>query len=142
MGAVFLGTDPDISRAVLNVPGANLVPMFDNSTFFSGQMNAFFQRQHVERESFEGRRFITVAKWFMDRVDPQHVGDITGERALLLQMAKLDFIIPNDNTVVLETVTGAPRRDYIAEHGFLVIPIEPAYLPGTLDMAAFLDGDL
>ncbi|HSD90683.1 MAG TPA: hypothetical protein VLB44_24330, partial [Kofleriaceae bacterium] len=87
MGAVFLGTDPDIKRAVLNVPGANLVPMFDNSTFFSAQLDAFFTRQHVERESFEGRRFLTVAKWFMDAVDPQHVGPIIGNRALLLQMA-------------------------------------------------------
>jgi hypothetical protein len=141
MGAVFLGTDPDIERAVLNVPGANLVPMFDNSTFFSAQMNAFFQREHVERESFEGRRFITVAKWFMDRVDPQHYGDVTGARALLLQMAKLDFVIPNDNTKVLEQVTGAPRRDYIAEHGFLTIPIEPEYFRGTSDMAKFLAGE-
>ncbi|MBV8758280.1 MAG: Ig-like domain-containing protein, partial [Deltaproteobacteria bacterium] len=35
MGAVFLGTNPDISRAVLNVPGAGLIPLFDDSTFFS-----------------------------------------------------------------------------------------------------------
>ncbi len=141
MGAVFLGTDPDIQRAVLNVPGANLVPMFDNSTFFKGQMNAFFQRQNVERETFEGRRFITVAKWFMDRVDPQHLGDVTGARSLLLQMAKLDFIIPNDNTRILETVTGAPRRDYIAEHAFLTLPFEPEYFRGVSDLAKFLNGE-
>jgi hypothetical protein len=104
-------------------------------------MNAFFQRQHVERESFEGHRFITVAKWFMDRVDPQHYGDVTGARSLLLQMAKLDFIIPNDNTRILETVTGAPRRDYIAEHAFLTMPLEPEYFRGVADMAKFLNGE-
>ncbi len=141
MGAVFLGTNPDIKRAVLNVPGANLVPMFDKSTFFSGQMNAFFTRQHIERESFEGRRFLTVAKWFMDRVDPQHLGPVIAARSLLLQMAKLDFIIPNDNTKVLEAVTGAPRRDYIAEHGFLTIPLEPEYFRGVTDLAKFLNGE-
>ncbi|HEY5927394.1 MAG TPA: hypothetical protein VIV11_37175 [Kofleriaceae bacterium] len=142
MGAVFLGTNPNISRAVLNVPGANLVPMFDDSTFFSSQLDAFFTRQKVQRDSFEGRRFVTVAKWFMDKVDPQHYGDITGNRALLLQMATLDFIIPNNNTKVLEAVTKAPRRDYIAEHAFLTIPIEPEYLRGTRDLANFLSGEL
>ncbi len=142
MGAVFLGTNPDIQRAVLNVPGANLVPMFDESTFFSPQLDAFFTRQQVNRDSFEGRRFMTVAKWFMDKVDPEHLGDIIGARALLLQMATLDLIIPNDNTKVLEEVTHAPRRDYVAEHAFLTIPIEPEYLRGTRDLANFLSGEL
>jgi dienelactone hydrolase len=142
MGAVFLGTNPDIKRAVLNVPGANLVPMFDDSQFFSAQLDAFFTRQKVSRESFEGRRFITVAKWFMDKVDPQHYGEIIGNRALMLQMATLDMIIPNTNTKVLEQVTHAPRRDYIAEHAFLTIPIEPEYLRGTRDLASFLSGEL
>lgn len=142
MGAVFLGTDPAIERAVLNVPGANLVPMFDDSTFFSAQMDAFFTRQHIQRDSYEGRRFITVAKWFMDAVDPQHLGPITGARALLIQMATLDFIIPNDNTKVLQEVTGAPRRDYVGEHAFITIPVEPAYFPGVRDLANFLSGEL
>lgn len=142
MGAVFLGTDPDIKRAVLNVPGANLVPMFDDSTFFSSQLDAFFTRQHIARESFEGRRFLTVAKWFMDAVDPQHLGPITGNRALLLQMATLDIIIPNANTKILQDVTKAPRRDYIGEHAFITIPLEPAYFPGVRDLANFLSGEL
>lgn len=142
MGAVFLGTDPDIKRAVLNVPGANLVPMFDDSQFFSAQLDAFFQRQHVQRESFEGRRFINVAKWFMDAVDPQHYGPTIANRALLIQMATLDMIIPNANTKVLEEVTHAPFRDYVGEHAFITIPLEPAYFPGTRDLANFLSGEL
>jgi hypothetical protein len=142
MGAIFLGTDPDIQRAVLNVPGANLVPMFDDSTFFSPQMDAFFTREKTNRDSFEGRRFISVAKWFMDTVDPQHYGEKIGNRKLMLQMATLDFIIPNDSTKILEQVTKAPRRDYIAEHAFLTIPIEPEFLRGTRDLANFLSGEL
>lgn len=142
MGAVFLGTDPDIQRAVLNVPGANLVPMFDDSTFFSGQMDAFFTRQHIERSSFEGRRFLSVAKWFMDAVDPMHLGPVTGDRDLLIQMATLDFIIPNDNTKLLQEVTGAPRRDYLGEHAFITIPLEPAYFRGVRELASFLSGEL
>jgi hypothetical protein len=142
MGAVFLGTDPDIKRAVLNVPGAGLIPLFDDSTFFSAQLDAFFTRQHIDRASFDGRRFLTVAHWFLDAVDPEHLGPITGNRALMLQMATLDFIIPNANTELLEQVTGAPRRDYVAEHGFLTIPFEPEYLRGTRELASFLSGEL
>jgi len=142
LGAIFLGTDPNIPRAVLNVPGANLVPMFDDSTFFSAQLDAFFTREHIDRDSFDGRRFISVAKWFTDAVDPQHYGNITGNRALMLQMATLDFIIPNANTKTLEQVTHAPRRDYVAEHAFLTIPVEPEYLRGTRDLASFLSGEL
>jgi hypothetical protein len=142
MGGVFLGTSPDIKRAVLNVPGANLVPMFDDSPFFSAQLDAFFTRQHTDRESFEGRRFMTVAKWFMDAVDPQHLGPAIANRALLIQMATLDTIIPNANTKVLEQVTHAPFRDYVGEHAFITIPLEPAYFPGTRDLANFLSGEL
>ena len=141
-GATFLGTNPDISRAVLNVPGAGLVPMFDDSQFFSAQLDAFFQRQHITRDSYDGRRFIEVAKWFLDAVDPQHLGAVTGNRALMIQMATLDFIIPNANTKLLEQVTRAPRRDYIGEHAFITTPIEPAYLRGTRDLASFLSGEL
>lgn len=143
MGAIFLGSGPDISRAVLNVPGANLVPMFDDSTFFSPQMDAFFTREKVNRDSFEGRRFITVAKWFMDKVDPFHFGElVTKQRSVMLQMALLDMIIPNHSTKTLEDVTKAPRRDYLAEHAFLTIPIEPEFLRGTRDLANFLSGEL
>lgn len=142
MGAVFLGTAPDVPRAVLNVPGAGMVETFDKSTFFRSQMDAFFTRQHVDRASFDGHRFLTVAHWFMDAIDPQHVGAITGNRALMLQMATLDAIIPNSQTQLLQAVTGAPRRDYLAEHGFLVIPIEPEYLRGTRELASFLSGEL
>jgi dienelactone hydrolase len=141
MGAVFLGTAPDMQRAVLNVPGAGLVPMFDDSTFFGAQLDAFFQRQKIDRDSFDGRRFLAVAHWFMDAVDPQHVGGITGNRSLLIQMATLDFVIPNANTELLQQVTGAPRKDYVGEHGFLTIPGEPAYFPGTSDLAKWLAGE-
>ncbi|HEU0033415.1 MAG TPA: hypothetical protein VFQ53_22440 [Kofleriaceae bacterium] len=141
MGAVFLGTDPDISRAVLNVPGADLIRMFDGSTFFHSQMNALFTREHIDRDSFEGKRLLAVAGWFMDAVDPQHLGDITGARDLLIQMATLDFIIPNASTLELQSVTGAARRDYVAEHGFITIPLEPEYGRGCSDLAKFLNGE-
>jgi dienelactone hydrolase len=139
LGATFLAAEPRIHRAVLNVPGADLVDMFDDSTWFGPQVAGFFTREGIEAGSYEAERFLDVARWFVDAVDPQNLGPATGARELFLQMATLDFIIPNAYTETLEAVTGAPRRDYLAEHGFLVIPIEPAYLPGTSDLAEFLE---
>lgn len=141
MGGIFLGTSPDIPRAVLNVPGADLIRMFDDSTFFSPQMDGLFTREHVARDSFEGKRLLAVASWITDAVDPQHLGATTGARDLLIQMALLDIVIPNSATKTLEDVTGAVRRDYLAEHGFIVIPVEPEYLRGNSDMAKFLNGE-
>jgi hypothetical protein len=141
MGAIFLGTSPDVPRAVLNVPGADLIRMFDESTFFSSHLDGLFTREGMDKDSFEGRRLLEVARWIMDVVDPQHLGPETAQRSLLIQMATLDFIIPNDSTKELQDVTGAPRRDYVAEHGFITIPLEPEYYRGCSDMAKWLNGE-
>lgn len=141
MGAVFLGTSPEIPRAVLNVPGADLIRMFHGSTFFGSHLEGLFTRNGIESGSYEAVRLLAVASWIMDAVDPQHLGEEAGRRALLLQMATLDFIIPNASTQELQAVTGAPRRDYLAEHGFITIPAEPAYFFGVRDLARFLNGE-
>jgi pimeloyl-ACP methyl ester carboxylesterase len=149
LGATFTALEPVVQDAVLNVPGADTVDMFRDSPFFGGQIEAFFKREGVEDASFEGHRFMNVARWIMDACDPaSFAGRLLdrpggpGPRRVLLQMATLDFIIPNDYTRVLEELSGAPRRDYLAEHGFLVIPVEPEYLRGSADLAKFLTGEL
>jgi len=148
LGATFTALEPTVADAVLNVPGADTVDMFVDSPFFGRQIDAFFKREGVEPASFEGHRFLNVARWFMDTVDPASFAsrlvanpDGPGPRRVLLQMATLDFIIPNQYTEVLERLSGARRRDYVAEHGFLVIPVEPEYWRGTADLAKFLTGD-
>ncbi|MCE9576453.1 MAG: alpha/beta hydrolase [Deltaproteobacteria bacterium] len=148
LGATFVGTHPEIARAVLNVPGADTVDMFRESPFFSGQVAAFFTREGVDKDSFDGRRFMNVARWFMDCADPAsfartllHPPGVPA-RGVLIQMATLDAIIPNSSTKKLESLSGAPRRDYLAEHAFLVIPIEPEFLRGTSDLANYLSGEL
>ena len=141
MGGIFLGTSPEIPRAVLNVPGADLIRLFDNSPSFRPQMDALFIREHIVRDSFDSKRLLAVASWIMDAIDPLHLGPEAGARALLIQMATLDNVIPNSSTKELQDVTGAARRDYIAEHGFLALPVEPEYYRGCSDLAKFLNAE-
>ena len=63
-------------------------------------------------------------------------------RKVLVQKATLDFIIPNEFTDKLVQVAKVPMRDYVAEHAFIVIPFEPAYIPGVIDLADFLAGEI
>lgn len=140
LGATLLATQPSVRRAVLNVPGADLVDMFGDSTWFGPQVDGFFTREGIAQGSYEAERFLDVARWIVDAVDPQNLGAATADRALMLQMATLDFIIPNAYTRTLERSTGAPRRDYLAEHGFLVIPVEPEFGRGGRELAGFLAG--
>jgi pimeloyl-ACP methyl ester carboxylesterase len=147
LGATFVANHPEISRAVLNVPGADTVDLFKDSPVFGMQITGFFKREGVDPDSFDGHRFMNVARWFMDAADPQNFGRTLMHpsggvtRGVLLQMATLDEIIPNTYTKILQAVSGAPRRDYAGEHAFLVVPIEPAYYAGCADMASFLNGE-
>ena len=83
-----------------------------------------------------------IAKLFMDAADPAGFSPILArDPDVMVQMATLDVIVPNDYTRKLADLADVPRRDYLAEHAFLALPIEPEYLRGTSEMARFLTGD-
>jgi len=81
-----------------------------------------------------------LARLIVDGVDPQSVAQRMKGRSVMIQMALLDIIIPNRTTELLAKIGDIPKRDYLGEHGFLAIPVEPAYLRGNSEMAGFLDG--
>jgi len=153
IGATYAPLDPAMDRVVLNVPGGNVVPMFQGSKYFGEHIKAYFKRESITVGTAKHQKFLHLAKWFVDGIDPLNVacylskGPMPGmgavnNRKVLVQMATLDFIIPNAFTKQLATVAGVKRKDYLAEHAFLVVPVEPAYLPGGRDAADFLAGKL
>ena len=77
LGATLLATQPTIARAVLNVPGADLVDMFADSTWFGPQVRGFFTRAGIAADSYEAERFLDVARWIVDAVDPLNLGAAT-----------------------------------------------------------------
>ncbi len=143
IGAVFTTITPEIERAVWNVPGCDLVDMFDDSVYFGMQIDAFFTREDILRSSYEAELFLDIARWIVDAVDPASFAHLKREdgRKFLIQMATLDIIIPNWTTIKLGELSGVPRRDYLTEHAFLCIPLDPFYLPGVIDATDFIAGE-
>lgn len=145
IGAVWVATTPEIDRAVLNVPGADMVDLFAESTFFGPQIEEYFDSLAIRSPSFERERLLDVARWLIDSVDPHTVGHLYAleGRSVLLQMDRGDIVIPNRTTRTLERVSGLPLREYPSPlHGDLVIPAigdqqlsdMGMYLSGEIDM--------
>jgi hypothetical protein len=149
IGSVFMSVHPEITNAVLNVPGADLLDMFRESVIFKPHFDAFLLRENIEPGSAKHEQILNIARWIMDPIDPHSFSDFLLDRSfeparaisgrkLLIQMATLDLIIGNPQTELLGRLSGILREDYLAEHGFIVIPVEPAYPRGTREAAAVL----
>ncbi len=143
IGAVWVSVTPEIDRAVLNVPGSDMVDLFAESTFFAPQIDAYFDDIGVANPSFEKERLLDVARWLIDSVDPHSVAHLYREddRNVLIQMDRGDIVIPNRTTRLLERVSGRPLREYPSFlHGDLVIPVIG---DGQVrDMGQFISGEI
>lgn len=148
-GALFTAVHPHVTRSVLNVPGADVIDLFRDSTVFASHLDALLAREEIAYGSDEHERVLNIGRWIVDPIDPQNfapfllerdfdTGEALAPRQVLIQMATLDVVIPNEYTRKLERLSGVPREDYIAEHAFIVVPVEPAYLRGVRDLARLL----
>lgn len=145
IGAVWVAFTPEVDRAVLNVPGSDMVDLFVESTYFGPQIEEYFDELGIANPSYEQERLLNVARMLIDSVDPHTVGHLYADegRTALLQMDNGDIVIPNRTTRVLQRVSGLPMRTYPSPlHGDLVIPVigdsmlndMGAYLSGEIDM--------
>jgi hypothetical protein len=143
VGAVWVSVTPEIARAVLNVPGADLVDLFVESTYFGPQIEAYFDELGVPNPSYDRERLLDAARWLIDSVDPHSVAHLYTEadRPVLIQMSRGDLVIPNRTTEVLARVSGRPVRVYPSPfHGDLVAPVAGDAM--LRDLADFLAGDI
>jgi pimeloyl-ACP methyl ester carboxylesterase len=124
LGAVFVALADDVERAVLNVPGADLVGLFRESTYFKPQMDAFLAHERLVDGSYEQARLLNVARWLMDTVDPHSVAHLLGRKQAMMQMSRGDIVIPNRVTERLRRASKLPMETYPSPlHGDLVIPV-------------------
>jgi hypothetical protein len=131
MGALYVPLDPTIKRAVLNVPGANLVGLFQESIYFSPQLEDYLESREVAPGSYDEFFLLNTAHWLVDAVDPHAVAHVWArdEREGLIQIDRVDansgdIVIPNSSTDVLQQASGLPMLEYPSIlHGDLVIPL-------------------
>ncbi|MGZ3407426.1 MAG: hypothetical protein ACXVAN_13350, partial [Polyangia bacterium] len=97
LGGAFLPYAPEMQRAVLNVPGADVVDLYKNSPSFGSQVTGFFTRQMIDPASWQAARFLNLGRMMQDAVDPQSTAARLKDRKIMIQMATLDAIIPNAN---------------------------------------------
>jgi hypothetical protein len=142
IGSSWLSVAESVPRAVLNVPAAGLVDVLLGSALFREEVKRFFDSEGIVAGSFEHERAVNVARWLVDPVDPQTTAERSKQRALLLQRARQDSIIPDWSAQRLADLTMAPLRDYDGDHLFLVLPIEDDFERGGRELARFLAGDL
>lgn len=162
IGASMAGIDPYLQRQLLNVPGAGLVQLMTESLTFSAQLQQSLDKKGIKKGTPEYDQFLNAAKWTVDEVDPINLSafarrrpliyqdPVTGElktapkKALRVQMAQGDTVVPNSCTELLLVAAGLDRatdfRAFLGSHGFLADPIEPiAMTVGQDDMASFLE---
>ena len=149
IGALYAAAEPSIDQVVLNVPGGDLVELMRESDWFGPQFDHFLGERDIQPGTIDHEMLLNLARWMIDPIDPQtftpylklksiETGAPLDDRAIMIQTATMDFIIKNPYTEFLAEWSEVPRYDYIAEHAFVVVPIEPAYFPGNEDLARLL----
>jgi hypothetical protein len=148
IGSVVTTLDPDFERAVFNVIGADMIDLFIDSTFFGPQVDDFLRREEIRVGTQEHERFINIARWIIDSVDPHSIAHLhtgTGIKSLIQIDSgppRGDFIIPNRTTHVFQRVSGVPLREYNSNlHIDLIVPVLPVGESMLRDMADFLAGE-
>jgi hypothetical protein len=145
IGSVYVSQSPAVEAAVFNVLGADLVDLFQESTYFGPQIDAFMVEHELQDESWEQERLLNIAKWLVDSVDPQGISHLYAEddRPMLIQIDRIndetgDLIIPNFTTEAFQRRSQIPMEEYASVlHADLIVPGVGDFM--LEDMADFLD---
>lgn len=110
-GASFTAVSPDVSRAVLAVPGAGWSTMFQRSIHFS---NIELLIDALYPDPLSQSVFLAMLQTFFDRSDPAglaHDLALDTDKTVLLQEAVGDVQVPNVSTDLLVRSMGAHHLD-------------------------------
>lgn len=162
LGSILSVVEPSIDTYVLNVPGAGLLQMMENSAAFSSLYQQELDRRDItSRDSDAYFQFQNILYWMLDPIDPinvvQHTVRIpatstnpeTGELETLpfkrvqIQMAENDSVVPNITTEILSERMGVDYRRYtptISNHAFLFDPTSGEGRRAREDMITFFEG--
>jgi pimeloyl-ACP methyl ester carboxylesterase len=161
MGGLVSGIDPSYRAMLLNVGGAGLVDLMRESATFKGQLKQGLDAKGITEGSPTYDSFLNATKWLFDEIDPINLAPYAAERpltftdpltgqaavanrkALRLQMAIGDTVVPNTSTRRLLKATGVSEardfREFIGSHGFLADPVEINCYLGQDDLVTFME---
>lgn len=169
-GANLSATDPNLKRMLLNVGGAGIVELLEDSKSLGTMMRMGLQEKGItpERGDEKYEAFRNAGHWVTDEVDPanlipygnlrprSYVDPESGEtktmakKAIRMQMAfdpavQDDEVVPNTATLRMLRLSGLDmakdfRKFNPSTHGFLANFSEVSFGPGQQDMADFLEG--
>ncbi len=161
LGGSESGVEPRFEAMLLNVGGAGLVDAMRESATFGPMLTSGLAAKGITAGTPQYHAFVNAARWVLDEIDPinlatyaktrpwQYVDPKTGQqvsaapKALRLQEAIGDSVVPNTATARLVTATGIDPStqfaQFIGTHGFLADPAEASCYAGQEDMAGFLE---
>lgn len=161
MGGLVSGVDPSYRAMLLNVGGAGLVDLMRESATFKPVLTQGLADKGITEGTPEYESFVNAAKWLLDEVDPINLAPyalfrpleyvdpatgakaVAGPKALRLQMAIGDTVVPNTSTKRLLEATGVDAqrdfREFLGTHGFLADPVEINCYVGQDDLVTFLE---
>lgn len=161
IGGEVSGIDPYYRRMLLNVGGANLVDLIQDSETFGPTLRTGLEEHGIKEGTPAFEQFVNAARWALDEVDPLNLAPYakrrplvwkdpaTGEtrtapaKKLRLHMANGDRVVPNSATEVLVKATGIDKATEfraftdVMNHILLLNPVGAA----QGDMANFLENN-
>lgn len=163
LGSNFSATEPAFRSMLLNVGGAGMVGLMEESATFGPVLTSGLNAKGIEKGTPQYEAFKNAARWILDEVDPinlvrygatsprTYADPLTGEtkvaakKALRLHMAIGDAVVPNTATRRLLLASGVDEatqfRSFVGSHGFLANPSEAACYVGQDDMVDFFEAN-
>ena len=107
VGTMFVSLDPNVTAAVLNVPGGGIARLLDGSPTFGPRIRAGLQAAGVDPGTPDYDAFMVAAQTAIDSGDPINFSPFSSDKRLLMQeVVGSGDVLPDQ--VIPNTVPGAP----------------------------------
>ncbi len=143
VGTVFMGVDPNVHTALLNVPGGGIARLLDGSASIGPQIHAGLAAAGVEQGTPQYAQFMMAAQTAIDSADPINFARFTVGKNLLVQEVVGSDTSPADQ-VVPNSVPGAPlsgTEPLIAALGLTAIDATTTSADGVRAATRFVSGE-
>jgi hypothetical protein len=107
VGTMFVSIDPNVTTAVLNVPGGGIARLLDGSPTFGPRIRAGLAAAGVDAGTPQYDAFMVAAQTSIDSGDPINFSASSSDKHLLMQeVVGGGDVLPDQ--VIPNTVSGAP----------------------------------